>query len=391
MPQVLWLRNDLRLHDHEGILKAAARPEPLAILYLLPSAWLEEDNLGISRLGGAKAQLLRAALIELYRQLKKKDQHLYIFSGDPVDIFTDIKEQCEQEKLTILTESAKHPEEKLWISSLLQEGIEFDFYDAQTLFSSEQVSHLNANFPINPEEFSNIIEADSRFWKVNQENAQPRLTNLPFSINIHHAVHWPVPQYETETPPYYGELGAIDWLNQYLWCGNTKNDKGNQGLSVSSSHLNDHLTCGCLSVRYLWHQVNQYDSRYGESVSSRFIRNKLLQREFYYWSTERKAQEMEPEPTQKQLTKLSKPDLSKWQDWCNANTGVAQIDKDLNQLRCTGYLPQGKMVSLMNYLVHELNLNWQLGAKWFEMHLACFDIASLQINHEFLEKINVQE
>ena len=68
--QVLWLRNDLRLHDHEGFRLAVEDGAPLAVVYILPEHWLTTDDDGMSRLGSAKAHFLRASLIDLHRQLE---------------------------------------------------------------------------------------------------------------------------------------------------------------------------------------------------------------------------------------------------------------------------------------------------------------------------------
>ena len=136
--QLLWLRNDLRLHDHPGFRIAAERGEPLAVVYILPDHWLTPDNNGLNRLGTIKARFLRATLINLHRNLNSENIRLTLISGDPVE---RLMECYDREPFTLLTQAAQAPEESAWLQAI-SDKIPTTTYEAMTLFSPEQMAPL---------------------------------------------------------------------------------------------------------------------------------------------------------------------------------------------------------------------------------------------------------
>ena len=112
--QVLWLRNDLRLHDHEGFRLAVENGAPLAVIYILPEHWLSTDDDGMNRLGSAKAHFLRASLIDLHRQLEDQTINFHMYHGHPVDIVTRLRDELSGD-MRLLTAEAQAPEEQQWL------------------------------------------------------------------------------------------------------------------------------------------------------------------------------------------------------------------------------------------------------------------------------------
>ena len=65
-----------------------------------------------------------------------------------------------------------------------------------------------------------------------------------------------------------------------------------------------------------------------------------------------------------------------WQAWCAASTGIPMIDAGLVELRTTGFLSNRLRQNMASYFIHQLQLDWRWGARWFEQHLIDFDVAS---------------
>lgn len=57
-------------------------------------------------------------------------------------------------------------------------------------------------------------------------------------------------------------------------------------------------------------------------------------------------------------------------------TGIPLVDASMRELAATGYLSNRGRQNAASYLVHELGLDWRLGAAWFEHCLVDFDVAS---------------
>ena len=56
----------------------------------------------------------------------------------------------------------------------------------------------------------------------------------------------------------------------------------------------------------------------------------------------------------------------------------------MNQLRGTGYMSNRGRQLVASCFVHELNLDWRYGARFFEQHLIDYDVASNWGNWQYL-------
>jgi deoxyribodipyrimidine photo-lyase len=56
----------------------------------------------------------------------------------------------------------------------------------------------------------------------------------------------------------------------------------------------------------------------------------------------------------------------------------------MNQLRATGYMSNRGRQLVASCFVHELNLDWRYGARFFEKHLIDYDLASNWGNWQYL-------
>ena len=62
--------------------------------------------------------------------------------------------------------------------------------------------------------------------------------------------------------------------------------------------------------------------------------------------------------------------------WCEGYTGEPFIDANMRELTATGFMSNRGRQNVASYLVHDLGVDWRLGAAFFEHHLLDFDPAS---------------
>ena len=88
---IIWLRNDLRLHDNPAFELANQAGLPVTVVFIVPHCWISAEHndttqpppfsyreptlraFNQQRLGNAKARFLRASLIDLQRQLYRQN------------------------------------------------------------------------------------------------------------------------------------------------------------------------------------------------------------------------------------------------------------------------------------------------------------------------------
>ena len=62
--------------------------------------------------------------------------------------------------------------------------------------------------------------------------------------------------------------------------------------------------------------------------------------------------------------------------WKDGRTGVPFIDANMTELALTGYISNRGRQNVASFLVNDLNVNWQMGAEYFESILIDYDTAS---------------
>ena len=66
----------------------------------------------------------------------------------------------------------------------------------------------------------------------------------------------------------------------------------------------------------------------------------------------------------------------RFERWCTGLTGFGIVDAGMRQLSTTGWMHNRVRMIVASFLVKDLHLPWQWGARWFMQHLVDGDLAS---------------
>ena len=69
-------------------------------------------------------------------------------------------------------------------------------------------------------------------------------------------------------------------------------------------------------------------------------------------------------------------DMALFRRWVSAQTGVPLVDAIMHELNSTGYISNRSRQIAASYLVHDLHLDWRMGASYFETQLMDYDPCS---------------
>jgi deoxyribodipyrimidine photo-lyase len=69
-------------------------------------------------------------------------------------------------------------------------------------------------------------------------------------------------------------------------------------------------------------------------------------------------------------------DQQKFNAWAEAKTGIPFIDANMRELNSTGFMSNRGRQNVASFLVKELQLDWRMGAEYFESKLIDYDVAS---------------
>jgi deoxyribodipyrimidine photo-lyase len=139
-----------------------------------------------------------------------------------------------------------------------------------------------------------------------------------------------------------------------------------------TSHLSHALAHGEIHPRTLLAELSDVD---GHVV----FRKEIAWREFYADVLFRNPHTVddyyEPRFRDMRYDKGAKA-KAKLELWKAGNTGFPMVDAGMRQLLSTGWMHNRVRMIVASFLVKDLHLEWQDGAKWFEENLSDFDPAS---------------
>ncbi len=374
--RLLWLRNDLRLDDHAGWQALADYQGKTAAVYILPAHWQKTDAAGLHRLGAAKAAYLQQALADLSARLAPFP--LTLLQGEPVEL---LLAWHQQQPFELVTHVAQAPEEAGWLARLCDAGVKVQTFEAQPLFEPEQVAPLLEKFPASFTGFRKKVEKVPA-WPVPAPQAAVDLgrlqaANCPLTTGF----DWPAMPGAPVHPAWQGgETAAQGWLKHYLFerraLAHYKTSRNDLAGRYFSSHLSAALAWGCLSSRTVWHQILEYEQQWGSDEHSYWLRFELLWREYFHWSLRVHGSQLFAAGGLTGKAGLGVFNPEYWQAWCEARTGWPMIDAGLKELMATGFCSNRLRQNLASCFIHELGLDWRLGARFFEQYLVDFDVAS---------------
>jgi deoxyribodipyrimidine photo-lyase len=145
---------------------------------------------------------------------------------------------------------------------------------------------------------------------------------------------------------------------------------------MQSSHLSAWLAHGCLSARQIWSDTLAYEAREGANESTYWLRFELLWREYFRWYARVSDWTLfrRNGPIDKDVS--GDHNNTRFDGWKTGHTNCDIVDAAMRELNETGWMSNRARQLVASHLIYELNLDWRLGAAYFESQLIDFDVAS---------------
>lgn len=181
------------------------------------------------------------------------------------------------------------------------------------------------------------------------------------------------------------EDAAVTHLQQYIWQQrhilHYKETRNQLSGKHYASFCSAALALGALSVRSLWHEISRFEQQVLANESTYWLKFELLWREFFRWQFRKHGTRWFSKGGIQGQTDFAAPALNTnpqqhFRNWCSASTGNAFIDANMTLLNQTGLMSNRGRQNVASYLIHDLGVDWRLGAAYFEQRLLDYDCAS---------------
>ncbi|MBX3729416.1 MAG: deoxyribodipyrimidine photo-lyase [Candidatus Sumerlaeia bacterium] len=358
-----WLRSDLRLHDNEALAWAAAHGAAVLPVTCFDPRQFGRTALGFPATGPFRARFLIESVADLRSSLEELGSGLAVRTGLPEQVLPVLAAECGAHLVVAQQEPAPADAaiEEAVRAELDADGRELRLFWGSTVVHRDDRSAVGVDdFRVRP--------------PLSVPRAFPPLPNVPLGRMPalgDFGLHAPELDRRAALEPRGGEAAGFQRLVAWMWTSNALGAYADpptpERPTPEPSRLSPWLAHGCLSPRFVHAQVLEYERRRVRNAGTRAFVAALLARDACRWAA-----------LDGRLPALESPAASpaerrRLDAWRTGRTGLPFADAALRELRLTGLLGHDARRDVAHQLVHDLALDWRLGAAWFASQLLDHD------------------
>ncbi len=368
MTSILWLRRDLRRHDHPAL---AAAVEATSDHTVLPLFVLDPDL--VASAGPARLAALRQALVGVGRAF---DGALVVRHGKPEEVLAQVVREAGADSVHVSAETTPYGRRRdERVGAALRE------LDVPLVATGSPYAVTPGRVLNRSAEPYKVYTPFSKAWR---EHGWRRPAEVPGDLRWRRTLdsdHLPeVPDGVPPDLPEVTEDAALERWHAFLDDGlEHYADHRDRPDLDGTSQLSVHLKYGTVHPRTLLADVAAHPAA-GTKGARTFV-NELAWREFYAdvlfhapgsaWSDWRDDLRFRYEdPTSDDDAAAA------FEAWQQGRTGFPFVDAGMRQLLATGWMHNRVRMITASFLVKDLHQWWVHGARYFMTHLRDGDIAS---------------
>lgn len=383
---LVWFRNDLRIQDNTSLSQAIENSNQVVAVYCFDTRQFATDRFGFKKTEKFRTKFLIETITDLKSQLETLHIPLFVYHDNTASCISQLNKEFQFEAIYFQTEWT--PEENAirdQVITALSKDIKIHDTYNQFLYHPKDIAlpfnaipkvftdyrkHIQKNSKIRPEIKLDTVAFQNKSIQNNTEI--PTLKALGFEAFDNHV--------NSAFPFKGGETEALQRLNDYLFA--TKNlgvyKKTRNGLIGTdfSSKFSPWLANGSLSARTIYWHVKQFEQDYFKNDSTYWLVFELIWRDYFkYISLKHKNNIFKIGGLlEKNYEWKKNPNLI--EKWVNGETGEPFVDANMIEIKKTGWMSNRGRQNVASYFAKTLNLDWRIGAAYFESQLIDYDVHS---------------
>lgn len=384
--RVLYLhRNDLRFHDNP-VLKAIEELDcEFFPAYIFDESGYSNFKLsGVNRAGRFKRKFIFDSVSELAKSYREHGSTLLTEHGSTIG---GINRMLRIYSINAVFMVKEHTEYEVNIEKELVKanpGVEFRFYEDRTMLHPDDLPFHWSSLPELFTTFRKEVEKDLRVRKPVGE-----VVKLPPAVDIQgdgktleEIAGLLGIENDLQLRFKGGESEGIKRLRYYLdetqLLSRYKETRNGLLGDDYSSKFSPWLSVGAHSPRVIYWAVKEYEEKYGANDSTYWLIFELLWRDFFRFVAMKHGKKIFLKTGIRGVNPPGRSEINhkRFNKWCLGETGQTFIDANMRELNDTGFMSNRGRQNVASYLVHDLGLDWRLGAEYFESMLLDYDPCS---------------
>jgi deoxyribodipyrimidine photo-lyase len=358
---VMWFRRDLRLGDNQALAAAVAENDQVVPLFVVDPRFATS--------GAPRRAFLHDCLVSLDAAIRDVGgSGLVIRRGDPSVVVPGFAHELDAGTVYVSRDFGPYGRRRDQAVSLALRG------------AGRHLRGVGSPYAVDP---GVVRKADDTAYAVFTPFAKAwRRSGWDPPRPTPPAIRWALidmqsdPLYERSSPgcvlPAAGESAALDRWREFTLGGGLENydDRRDMPAVDGTSRLSPALKWGTIHPRRMLADVDTSGSKFADELAWReFYADVLYRQPHTGWSNVNQDMDDLPVDTDRAAR-------GRFDRWCAGTTGFGIVDAGMRQLAATGWMHNRVRMIVASFLVKDLHLPWQWGAKWFMQHLVDGDLAS---------------
>lgn len=382
---LLWLRRDLRLHDHPPLIAALAAHARVVPVFVLDPALV-----GGRFASGARTGFLLDCLLELDEALRERGSGLVVRQGAPQAELVALAREAGATAAFWSSDATPYALSRdRRVRAALEEAGVAAVPGPGTFVADVGRPRTGAGRPFSV--FTPFFRSWERLERRAVHRAPAQLPPLPNGLR-------------RGAIPSLAELGLDDELAgagceravaagetaaraaAERWLDGPLDDyaRDHDRLAGGASQLSPYLRFGCLSAR----ELEQRAQRRGGEGAAAFVRQ-LAWRDFYAHVLLHHPEDRLREHQERMRGLRWEEDPELLAAWQEGRTGYPLVDAGMRQLRASGWMHNRARLVVGSFLTKDLQLDWRAGEAWFMRFLLDGDVASNNGNWQWIASVGV--
>ena len=389
MPTTLlvWFRNDLRVRDNEILHEATQRADRVLPLYCFDPRHFAKTRWGFDKTGPFRTQFLVESVADLRHSLQARGTDLIVREGTPETIIPKLVRAYDVDGVYVHKEVGTEEEavETAVEEALDATGAIMQYRWGKTLYHADDIPFRKYEIPAVYTQFRKKTEKQARVRSTlpAPENLAPLPEDLdPGDIpSVDDLGLEPTPIDDRAVLDFTGgESAGLERMETYIWTRDRlkvykKTRNGLLGADYSSK-FSPWLAHGCLSPRTIYEEVRRYEDERVSNQSTYWMIFELIWRDFFTFIARKYGAQLfaADGPMERAIDWDDDPEA--FERWATGTTGFPFIDANMRELNRTGFMSNRGRQNVASFLTKNLNLDWRLGASYFESKLIDHDVGS---------------
>lgn len=366
-PSIVWFRLDLRLANNPTLEAAVKRGGPVVPVFI----WAPEEE-GKWPPGAASRWWLHQSLESLDKDLRRVGSRLVVRRGPSLDTLRVLMTETGAD---IVFWNRRYEPGLVERDAGIKLALPAESFQSSLLWEPGDVMNSSGEpFRV----FTPFARACAVRGTRGALLAAPKTLIKPGkwpmtlaleALELEPKTDWPK-MMRTKWQP--GEAGAQAELKRFLGgaIGKYSTDRDRPDIG-GTSRLSPHLHFGEISARQVWQSVHDHPSPSAESYLRQLVWREFAHHLLFHYP------HTTDQPLRDEFARFPwRQDAGGLEAWQQGRTGFPIVDAGMRELWATGWMHNRARMIVASFLVKDLLVSWQEGARWFWDTLVDADLAN---------------